>query len=828
MALDDKYDPKRAEPKWQAYWEENGVFRFDPGERTRPIFSVDTPPPTVSGGMHVGHVFSYTQAEAMIRFWRQRGRNVFYPFGFDDNGLPTELLVEKKRKIRGRDVPRPEFVAMCLEVTREVEAEFKRLWQSLGFSCDWTQEYSTIDAVSQRISQRSFLDLLGKGLIERRETPALWCTQCQTAVAQAEEEDVEGETLFSRIPFEIEGGGELLIATTRPELLPSCVAVFVHPDDEAHRALVGRMARTPIFGVEVPILTNPDIDREKGTGVVMCCTFGDTKDIAWWRDYELPLRESIDRRGRMTERAAPFAGQKVAEARKSILEELSKRGLVRAQERIQHVVNTHERCGTPIEFLATKQWFLRVLDFKKELLEAGAEIRWHPKSMKVRYDHWVENLHWDWSISRQRFYGVPVPVWHCTACGSFVLPEDDELPVDPQVSRPRNACGCGSTDIVPETDVLDTWATSSVTPEINARWGEKSGDRSQELLPMSMRPQAHDIIRTWAFYTIVKSHHHHGRIPWRDIVISGHVVDAERKKISKSKLSGGKGTALEQVFGQPEKLIERFSADPVRYWTCRSTLGTDTAYDEQMIEQGRRLVTKLWNAARFTMQNVADHDGSPGVPTLVDRGVLSQLAALEGRVTASLEEYEMGNALRDVESFFWSVFCDNYLEMVKKRLYDPAAHGASGRSAAQATLRRVLGDVVKLLAPFLPHVTEAIYQGGLRGASDPISIHVTSWPEGRGANDPEGEAALAEVIDVLTAVRKFKSERNLSMGAPLSKLSIGAIGDCRAHLEASVPELSSTARAEEILFEERAGEAMERSARGIPLWIDPAPAPPKP
>jgi valyl-tRNA synthetase len=826
MAFDTKYDPKRDEPRWQAFWEEQGVFRFDPSD-TRPIFSVDTPPPTVSGSMHVGHVFSYTQAEAMIRFWRQRGMNVFYPFGFDDNGLPTERFVEEKRKIRGRDLPRAEFVKQCLEVTREVEAQFKRLWMSLGFSCDWTQEYSTIGESSQRISQRSFLELLEKGLIERREAPALWCPECQTAVAQAEEEDVESETLFSRIPFAIDGGGEILIATTRPELLSSCVCVFIHPDDDTHRHLVGKTARTPLFDRPVPILTNPDIDREKGTGIVMCCTFGDTKDIAWWHDYELPLRESIDRRGRMTDLAGPYAGQKVAEARKAILEELESRGLVRAQERVRHVVNTHERCGTPIEFLATKQWFLRVLDFKRELIDAGSQIRWFPKLMKVRYDHWVENLHWDWSISRQRFYGVPIPVWHCDSCGSFVLPKDEELPVDPQATRPSTACGCGSTSVTPETDVLDTWATSSVTPEINARWKEATGDRSARLLPMSMRPQAHDIIRTWAFYTIVKAHHHHGRIPWRDIVISGHVVDGERKKISKSKLSGGKGTALQQVFAHPDRLIERFSADPVRYWTCRSTLGTDTAYDEQMIEQGRRLVTKLWNAARFTLQNLEDYDGSAGTPTLIDRGVRSQLGAMQRRVTAALEEYEMGNALRDIESYFWSTFCDNYLEMVKARLYDPTTHGVEGRRAAQATLLLVLGDLVKLLAPFIPHVTEGIYQEGLRRAGDPRSVHVTTWPDGGAACDPEGEAAFADVLDVLTAVRKFKSESSLSMGASLTRLTIAAEGDRHSRLKRSIAEIASTARAQEIVFGRAEGGPTETSEGGVPLWIEPAPVQPK-
>ncbi len=819
MTLPKRYDPKHSEPRWQAFWEREGIFRFDPQDAQRPVYAVDTPPPTVSGAIHMGHVFSYVQAEAVIRFRRQRGYNVFYPFGFDDNGLPTERFVEKTHNVRGRDMPRAEFVKLCLETTREVEQKFRALWQSLGFSVDWSLEYSTIDERSQRISQRSFLDLLHKGLVYRKETPALWCPECLTAVAQAEQEDRLTETLFSDIVFELEGGGTLTIATTRPELLPSCVAVFVHPDDERYRALVGRRARVPLVEASVPVLANDDVDREKGTGIVMCCTFGDTKDIAWWERFKLPLAISLARDGRMTERAGAYAGLRIVEARRKILEDLAHSGALAGQRTIAHVVNTHERCGTPIEFLPAKQWFIRVLDGRERLLQAGAQVRWFPPEMKVRYDHWVENLHWDWCISRQRFYGVPIPVWICRRCQGIVPARADELPVDPHAADPPGPCaGCGSSDLEPDPDVLDTWATSSVTPQIALRWGERTGDLTGRLLPMGLRPQAHDIIRTWAFYTIVKSLYHHGTIPWRDIMISGHVVDPARQKISKSRLDSR--SPLARVFAHPERVIERFSADAVRYWACRANLGVDTAYDEKMIEQGRRFVTKLWNAARFALAHLEDYAGEPGAASLIDRGLVAKLEDVERAATTALARYEFGTALREVEGFFWSVLCDNYLEMVKVRLYDPRTWGEDSRRGAQATLYRALLDVLKLLAPFMPHVTEEIYQLGFREREGQVSLHVAPWPEPAGAADGAAARAFDLAVDVVTAVRRYKSERNLSMGAEIAALWVGADGETCGTLQQSLAELQSTSRAREIHFEPQTGPPWGHSESGIALWIE--------
>jgi valyl-tRNA synthetase len=498
---------------------------------------------------------------------------------------------------------------------------------------------------------------------------------------------------------------------------------------------------------------------------------------------------SIDRNGRMTEQAGKYAGMKVKEARKAILEDLKEQGLILDQKAISQIVNTHERCGTPIEFVPAKQWFIRVLDFKDKLLEAGAKVRWFPSNMKVRYDHWVENLHWDWCISRQRFYGVPIPVWICTGCNAFVPARDEDLPVDPTVAEPPGPCPkCGSSEVVPETDILDTWATSSVTPQINVKWGEKEGDLTDSLMPMR-----------------------------KDVMISGHVLMAERdeagkrRKISKSRA---------HAFGHPEEIIERFSADAVRYWSCRANLGVDSAYDEKMMDQGRRFVTKLWNATRFALGNLDDWDGSAGTPTAIDSGLLAKLEKVEARATKHMQEYEIGAALRDIESFFWSVLCDNYLEMIKGRIYGAETYGEDGKRAAQATLHRALLDVLKLLAPFMPHVTEELYQQGFRERVGEKSVHLLRWPEGSDEVDDAAAGTFEDAVDVVTAVRKYKSENNLSMGAELGSLRVGVDGERRERYESALAELRSTSRSREIAFGDGDGDPSERSEAGVPLWIE--------
>ncbi|HXI16047.1 MAG TPA: valine--tRNA ligase, partial [Chloroflexota bacterium] len=707
--LEGKYDFRTAEPRLQQRWVDTAIYEFDPDHPGRP-YSVDTPPPTVSGKIHVGHIYSYTHADICIRYHRMKGESVFYPFGFDDNGLPTEIFTENTKGIRAVDVGRQAFIEACLELSHQVEEEFERFWKRLGLSVDWRLRYSTIDPRSRRVSQEAFIHLWEHDNVYRAESPTLWCPTCRTGVAQADVDDKSGvETKFSTIPFALtDGSGEIRIATTRPELLPACVAVFVHPTDKRYASLVGKTAHVPLFNLDVPILADEKADPEKGTGAVMCCTFGDVTDVAWWREHKLPLRIAITPAGRMNELAGQFQGASIKQMRAQVLEALTAGGKILDQKQIEHTVGVHERCGTDLEYLVTQQWFIKLLDKKPQWLEAGRRIKWHPDHMRTRYENWIEGLNWDWNISRQKHYGVSFPVWYCKACGETVVASRDELPVDPQETAPRvGKCPkCGGTEFTPETDVMDTWATSSVSPQICGTLLEPLDVSPQEFekrfRPMMLRPNAHDIIRTWDFYTIVRSIYLTGEIPWTNILISGHALDPSGKKISKSKLKGA---------DHPTPMLEQFSADAVRYWAASVRTGGDTNLSEEAFRNGGRLVTKLWNASRLVLSNMDGYVPSAAPPaalTPVDRWVLSRLAQVIRRATASFEDYEFARVKDETERFFWSDLCDNYLELVKARLYGDAAAGNgqlhlahAGRAAAQYTLYHALLSVVKLLAPFL-------------------------------------------------------------------------------------------------------------------------------
>lgn len=759
-----RYVASEAEPRLQKQWRESGIYRFRP-ESGKPLFTIDTPPPTVSGMIHMGHVFSYVQAEVIARYRRMAGDEVFYPFCFDDNGLPSERFTEKTKKVRAHEMPRSEFVKLCLEVTSVAEEGFRDLWTRLGFSCDWDEMYTTISPWVRGLSQRSFLDLHEQGRIYRKNTPTLWCPECRTAVAQAETEDRELDSVFHDLVFRLVGGGTIPIATTRPELLPACSAVFRNPEDPRWRHLEGRHAIVPLFEREVPVLTDGRVSMEKGSGLVMCCTFGDTTDIAWWEDFGLELRMALERNGRLNGLAGPYQGLSVKEARARMVQDMTDRGLLTGSKPIVHAVNAHERCGTPLEYLVTPQWFIRILDIKDELLERGRQIEWHPEMFRARYDHWVENLRWDWCISRQRYYGVPFPVWYCGSCGEPVFAAPEDLPVDPLEDRPKDPCPhCGSGEFTPEFDVMDTWATSSLTPLINARWGEP-GDRS-EIIPMSLRPQAHDIIRTWAFYTIVKAHLHMDRIPWRHVMISGHALNPNREKMSKSKGN---------VAGDPLAALEKYSADELRYWACSSRLGTDVMFSEEVLGLGRKLVTKLWNAARFAAQFLQGFDPSSPVELHpFDRWVLASAAKAVADATCGMEVYEYSICMREAEDFFWNAFCDNYLEIVKGRLYGSDEKAAD---AARKALYDCLYTVLRLFAPILVHITEELYQLIFREREGHESIHTAPWPVCSGV-DFDAIRAGDIALEVIEAARRFKSERNLSMAAPLGRITVsGPDGD---------------------------------------------------
>jgi valyl-tRNA synthetase len=798
--MEARYDFRSAEPRLQASWEELGTYRFDPARPGR-AYTIDTPPLTVSGQIHVGHVYSYTHADVVARYRRMKGETLFYPMGYDDNGLPTERFVEKRVGRAADGEERRAFAARCREVAAEVEAGFERLWRRLGLSVDWRLRYRTIDDRSVRVAQAAFVDLHERGRVYRQEAPTLWCTECHTAVAQADVDDRPGvRAVFATLPFLLEDGRELPVATTRPELLPACVGLFVHPEDGRYRDLVGRRVRTPRFDLEVPILADPRADREKGTGAVMCCTFGDATDVAWWRAHGLPLRIAIGPDGRMTELAGRYAGMPVERARGEVLAHLGVAGCVRGQQWVEHTVGVHERCGTPVEYLVAPQRFVRLLDQKERFLEAGRAVRWHPAHMRARYESWVEGLTWDWCVSRQRRFGVPFPVWYCRGCGATVLAGRDELPVDPREGPPRaGACtGCGGA-LEGEPDVMDTWATSSLTPQICATLAPElpPSEFERRYRPMTLRPNAHDIIRTWDFYTIVRGLYLDGRIPWTDVLISGHSLDRRGEKISKSKVEKAE---------DPLGLIERFSADAVRYWATSGRAGADTVFSEEALRNGQRLATKLWNAARLVRPHLEGGWPSALPPDAAptDRWLLARLAETIERATASMEGYELAAAKAEVERFFWGDLCDNYLEMVKGRLYDPSA---AGRDGARYALGQALPCVLKLLAPSMPHVTEAIYLDGFAAGEGRSSVHLSGWPEAPpGWHDAEALRVGAALVGVAEAARRWKAERKLSVASPLGSLVVRCRPDLASGVEAAGPDLRSVTRAG--LIEVRADPAV--------------------
>jgi valyl-tRNA synthetase len=710
--------------------------------------------------------------------------------------------VEKQLGITAPQAGRNAFIEKCLEISATAEADYQSLWQRLGLSVDWRYSYRTIDARSRKISQFSFIDLFRKGLVYRREAPAIWCPECRTAIAQAELNDLNRESEYVTLDFRLGDGSSLPVATTRPELLPACVAIFVHPQDSRYRSLVGRKATVPLYDRQVPILEDPDADPEKGTGAVMCCTFGDTTDVAWWRIHHLPLIEALDRAGRMTSAAGRFAGLTVDEARLQIKFDLEAAGFLLSRQPTVQSVRVHERCDTPVEYVILWQWFVRVLEYKSEFLQIGDKIAWHPEHMRLRYRSWVENLSWDWCISRQRYFGVPFPVWFCQSCGQVNLADEDQLPVDLTVDRPSRPCQCGSSDFTPETDVMDTWATSSLSPQIVGQWLDDPAaptveGQSQRLysqvFPFSLRPQAHEIIRTWAFYTIVKSHFHFDSLPWHEVLISGWGLAGEGMgKISKSRGGGPM---------PPMEMIEQYSADAIRYWAASTGTGKDAIISEEKIAMGARLVTKLWNVARFSERFLTGYQlTSVGLPVSsfspADRWILARTQSLIRRVTSLFENYEYAAAKNEIETFFWQDLADNYLEMSKQRLYDEAN---PQRPGALFALYHSLAALLKLLAPLLPFITEAIYQELFARDGSP-SIHTSSWPEPVEAlEDPQAEALGETLVEIASAVRRYKSERNLPLGTRLSRLQL-ATGDAHltGALQAAAPDLSSVTRADQV------------------------------
>jgi len=814
--MEQKYDHIRYEKEMQELWQRLSIYTA--GADAKKQFTIDTPPPTVSGTLHIGHIFSYTHTDIIARYKRMRGYTVIYPFGFDDNGLATERFVEKKRDITPHGMTRSEFISICLEESALAEKKFEDLWKRIGLSVDWNLCYSTIDERSRFISQASFIDLYKKGFIYRKYEPSLYCTTCRTAVAQAELDDAEKDSQFIDIAFSAQDGTDLIISTTRPELLFSCVAVFYHPQDSRYTHLQGKLARVPYYGFTVPLLAEETVMIDKGTGLVMCCTFGDKSDIAWFKKHGLPYKPSIGSDGRWLPETDILAGLKALPAREKIIEKLTEIGVVRGTKKIMHAVTVHERCKKEIEYLALSQWFLSVLEHKERFIQAGESINWYPEFMQSRYKNWVENISWDWCLSRQRFYGIPFPVWHCQNCKEIILASVEQLPVDPQEQNLVTICpGCQSSDIKPDTDVMDTWNTSSLSPYICASF---STDRTQlfekelSFLPMSMRPQAHDIIRTWAFYTIVKASLHHHTIPWKDIMISGHVLSTAKEKISKSQGN----SPLE-----PENLLKIYSADVIRYWTASGSLGQDVAFSENQLKIGLKLTVKLWNAFKFIQMHPAPaHTEMPRACGTVNTWMLHELSQAFAQYQKYMDSYELGLALASVEKFFWAVFCDNYLELIKNQLFNPTQYAPEEVTATLWALRKAGLSLLQMYAPFMPHITEMLYQELYRGAIQESSIlessiHITQLEDIQLPYDSSASFhTMGLVLELTEQVRRLKTEQQLSLKTEFAELQIYCTAEQKILLEKETQLIAGITHARQVLYNHGVGKNSVQSREQ--LW----------
>lgn len=803
-----KYKFSDSEKKWQQFWQKQGVYLWDRNETRDRTYVVDTPPPTVSGQLHIGHVYSYTHTDFIVRYQRMKGMNIFYPMGFDDNGLPTERLVEAKRKVRASSMNREEFIAICQDVVEVEEAKFHDLFNRIALSVDWNIEYRTISPISCKISQMSFLDLIQKEQIYRDSQPMLWDPVDQTALAQADIEDHEKTTFMNDIQFTTEDGKPIIIATTRPELLPACVAVLFHPDDTRYNKLAGKFAISPLFSVKVPLLADDMVDPVKGTGLVMCCTFGDQTDISWWRKHKLPTKIIFSKWGTIAgiefddtcmdkEKAEKFAmeivGMKIIQAREKIIELLKNEGLLLSQtERIQ-TVKCAERSGSPLEILTTPQWFIKAVNHKDELAKRSNELNWHPYSMKIKLDSWIQGVSLDWCISRQRYFGVPFPVWYSKRRGEkgkILLAKPEQLPVDPLRDLP---IGYAREEVEADKDVMDTWSTSSVSPQLSSH-GIAQGfmvdqERHKALFPADLRPQAHEILRTWAYYTLLKSHLHENTLPWKNIMISGWCLAEDRSKMSKSK-----GNVL-----VPDALLEQFGADVVRYWSASSRLGADTAYSVDAMNNGKRLVNKLWNAAKFVSQhfdkipseykNVELSELKDKICCDFDKYFITRLSSLVSAATSEFEKYEYAGAMDHTEQFFWFLFCDNYLEITKTRAYDEENKNAAGALSARLTLYHSLKIILKLFAPFLPHITEELYQ--LLYTTDDSIHRRGSWPVLDLVFNGVDKSS-EQLIEVLEMVRKVKAKDNLSIKAPISYIEIAGKKSLSDDLITDLQNVTST------------------------------------
>ena len=747
------YNAQAVEAKIRKFWGKAKIYKFNPKSKAK-IYSIDTPPPYASAGhLHVGHGLHYTQFEMIARIMRMSGFSVYFPPGYDDNGLPTEKYVEEKLGINKTKTSRAKFRKLCLDESKKVETVYTdKVFKTLGHSYDWDLLYTTISPEAQKVAQTSFLRLIKSKNCYRGEEPVIWCPYHETALAQAEVEDLDRHTKLNYIDFDVAGSNEKVnIATTRPEFLPACVAVFVNPKDKRYKHLIGKDLVVPLFDYKVKVMTDETVDMDFGTAIMMVCTFGDNADIEKWKKYKLELRKLLNVDGSLTEIAGKYKGMKLIPARQAMLDDLKKQGRVKKQESLQQTVGSCWRCQTPVEYIVTKQWFIKTLAHKKGLIKRGRQVKWHPDFMRIRYENWVKNLGWDWIISRQRYYGIPIPVWYCDACDKIILPSEKELPIDPLEVRKK--CPKCKKKAKPDTDVFDTWMTSSNSPEVASQWLENPS-QYKKIAPMSLRPQSHDIIRTWAFYTILKSHLLFKRIPWKDVVIGTFVLDPKGKGMSKSK-----GNVV-----WVDDLIKNYSVDVFRYWVGTASVGADLPFNQQELVAGERFLTKLWNASKFVFMNFKGFNGKkPAKLEEIDKQFLVKTFQLVEDVKKQYLDYNISGGKNQTERFFWHDFCDNYLEIVKNRIYN--AKGQKKKSAQYALYQSLL-SILKLMAPITPFITEEIYQTYFKKTEKDKSIHLSQWP--KTTKISKNTKILDKFINILNKVRQAKSKAKKSMKAEIS------------------------------------------------------------
>lgn len=781
------------ETEWQAKWQEEDLYKFKAMEE-RPNYIIDTPPPYPTGSIHIGHVLNWLYMDLIARYKRMKGYNVLFPQGWDCHGLPTEVKVEEIHNIKKNDVSREEFRKMCIDLTRENIDGMKTQMQRMGYSQDWNREYVTMTPEYQEKTQLSFLKMYDEGLIYRAVHPVNWCPRCETAIAFAEVEYQENETYLNYLEFPATDEElNVPIATTRPELLAACVAVVVHPEDERYKKLQDKKVRVPLFDRDVKIIADREVDPEFGTGAVMICTFGDKTDVTWVNRYDLDIIEAINEQGIMQEVCGEYSGLTLAECKEKIVDDLEKEGFLTKKEKVDQNVGQCWRCKTPIEILVKRQWFVAVKDMASQIEDAANKMSWMPEHMKIRLLNWTGSMDWDWCISRQRIFATPIPVWYCKDCGSVMLPEKEDLPVDPTQKHPEKNCQCGSSEFVAELDVLDTWMDSSITPLVIAGW---PSPQFHEFYPSSIRQQGHDIIRTWAFYTILRSLVLSGEAPFESVVINGMVFGEDGHKMSKSR-----GNVI-----KPEEVVEKYGADALRLWASNSVPGSDVPFAWKDVQHGYKFLRKFWNAFRFVSMHLGDYKEykdlkySEIIDKLkpMDKWILYLLNKTVMEVSHSIEECNFAQARNAIQKYVWHDFCDDYIEAVKYRLY--TKNDKDSKQSALYTLDTVISTVLKLLAPFTPHFAEEIHYY----LGQDSSIHREDWPKVvEEFMDPEVEGICRAGVEVISELRRFKASKKLPLNSPLKSATIYTRKkDIYNQLDALKEDIIGTIRIDSLIIKE--------------------------